>query len=189
LAQRVSLNSLLMKIISKSVNDTLKIGKVIAKNLEKADIVCLFGELGSGKTVLTKGIASGLGIKRSKVISPSFVLIRQYSTAKMPFYHLDLYRLKTIEDILALGYEEYFYDEGITVIEWADRLKYLLPKEYLKIKLYIKSNSQRLLKISASGKHYKELLDKIYEPRSSRKKSESAIKGRKRGIVRKGRAG
>jgi len=147
-----------MKIISKSVNDTLKIGKVIAKNLREGNIVCLFGELGSGKTVLTKGIASALGIKRRKVISPSFVLIRQYSTAKIPFYHFDLYRLKTIEEILDLGYEEYFYNDGITVVEWADRLKYLLPKEYLKIKLYIKSDSQRLFKFTAFGKHYRELL-------------------------------
>ncbi len=152
-----------MKIISKSVNDTLKIGKVIAKNLRKEDIVCLFGELGSGKTVLTKGIASALGIKRRKVISPSFVLIRQYSTAKIPFYHFDLYRLKTIEEILDLGYEEYFYNDGITVVEWTDRLKYILPKEYLKIKLYIKSDSQRLFKFTAFGKHYRELLGKIYE--------------------------
>ena len=147
-----------MKIISKSVNDTLKIGKVIAKNLREGNIVCLFGELGSGKTVLTKGIASALGIKRRKVISPSFVLIRQYSTAKIPLYHFDLYRLKTIEEILDLGYEEYFYNDGITVVEWADRLKYLLPKEYLKIKLYIKSDSQRLFKFTAFGKHYRELL-------------------------------
>jgi len=152
-----------MRIISKSVNDTINIGKVIAKDLRKGDIVCLFGELGSGKTVLTKGIASGLGIKRRKVISPSFVLIRQYSTAKIPLYHFDLYRLKTIEDILALGYEEYFYDDGITVVEWADRLKFILPKEYLKIKLYIKSDSQRLLQISAFGKYYRELSARIYE--------------------------
>ena len=152
-----------MKIISKSVNDTINIGKAIAKNLRKGDIVCLFGELGSGKTVLTKGIASSLGIKKSKVISPSFVLIRQYSTAKIPLYHFDLYRLKTIEDILALGYEEYFYDEGITVIEWADRLKCLLPKEYLSIKLCVKSDAQRLLELSAFGRRYKELLGKIHE--------------------------
>src|SRR3989338_9719788 len=152
-----------MKIISKSVNDTINIGKVIAKNLCKSDIVCLFGELGCGKTVLTKGIASGLGIKRRKVISPSFVLIRQYSTAKIPLYHFDLYRLKVIEDILALGYEEYFYDDGITVVEWADRLKYLLPEEYLKIRLSIKSDSQRLLQFSAFGRHYRELLARIHE--------------------------
>jgi len=152
-----------MKIISKSVNETINIGKVIARNLQKGDIVCLFGELGSGKTVLIKGLAWGLGIERRKVISPSFVLIRRYSTAKIPLYHFDLYRLKRIEEILALGYEEYFYDDGITVVEWADRLKYLLPKEYLKIKLSIKSDSQRLLHIDAFGKHYRGLLGKIYE--------------------------
>lgn len=152
-----------MKVISRSVKDTLKIGRVIAINLRKGDIICLFGELGSGKTVLSKGIASALGVKRSKVISPSFVLIRQYSTARIPLYHFDLYRLKTIEDIFALGYEEYFYDDGITVIEWADRLKYLLPDEYLKIKLYIKSESERRLEFTAFGKHHKELLRKIYE--------------------------
>ncbi len=152
-----------MKIISKSVKDTLKIGKTIAQNLRKGDIICLFGELGSGKTVLTKGIASGLGVKRSRIISPSFVLIRQYSAARIPLYHFDLYRLKKIEDVLALGYEEYFYGEGVTVIEWSERLKCLLPKEYLKIKLYVKSDSRRSLEFSASGKRYKELLGKIYE--------------------------
>ncbi|MFH1269988.1 MAG: tRNA (adenosine(37)-N6)-threonylcarbamoyltransferase complex ATPase subunit type 1 TsaE [Candidatus Omnitrophota bacterium] len=152
-----------MKIISKSVNDTLKIGRGIARNLRKGDIICLFGELGSGKTVLSKGIASALGLKKSEVISPSFVLIRQYSTARIPFYHFDLYRLERIEDIFALGYEEYFYDDGITVVEWADRLKYLLPGEYLKIKLYIRSDSQRLFEFTAFGKYYKGLLRKIHE--------------------------
>lgn len=152
-----------MKIISKSVNDTIKIGKLIAKNIQKGGIICLFGELGSGKTILTKGIASGLGIKRNRVISPSFVLIRQYSTGRIPFYHMDLYRLKAPKDIFVLGYEEYLYDKCLTVIEWADRLGYFLPQEYLKIELFAKPKNQRLLKFSAMGKCYKELLDKIDE--------------------------
>jgi len=146
-----------MKITSNSVKDTLKIGKIIAKNLHEGDIICLFGQLGSGKTVLTKGIAQGLGIKKDKIISPTFVLIRQYR-AKLPFFHLDLYRLKESKDILALGYEEYLYNNGITVIEWADRLRYLLPEEYLKIELFIKAASQRLIKFSPIGRHYKGLL-------------------------------
>ncbi len=152
-----------MKIISKSASDTLNIGKKIAKSLRKADIICLFGDLGSGKTVLTKGIASGLGVKKNKVVSPSFVLIRQYALAKIPLYHFDLYRLNIPEDVLALGYEEYLYDEGVTVIEWADRLKYILPKEYLKISLRVKSNSQRTLEFNAFGKRHKQLLGEIYE--------------------------
>jgi tRNA threonylcarbamoyladenosine biosynthesis protein TsaE len=152
-----------MKIISKSVSDTLKIGKLIAKRLKRGDIVCLFGEFGSGKTVLTKGVASGLGIKRNIVISPSFVLIREYRGRETSLYHFDLYRLKAERDILNLGYEEYLYDDGITIIEWADRLKSLLPKEYLKIELLIKGDSERLLQINGRGEHYKRLVEKIYE--------------------------
>lgn len=152
-----------MEIISKSVNDTINIGKRIAKNLKPADIICLFGELGSGKTILAKGIALGLGIKGISVSSPSFILMRKH-LGKFPFYHFDLYRLKTPQDILKLGYEEYLYNEAISVIEWADRLKYLMPDEFLKIELsIIKVNSQRLLKFTARGRRYKELLEKIHE--------------------------
>jgi len=152
-----------MKIISKSVNRTLNIGKAIAKSLKKGDIICLFGQLGSGKTLLAKGIASGLGIDKERIISPSFVLIRQHIGKKLPFYHFDLYRLKAARDIFGLGYEEYFYDEGVTVIEWADRLKYLLPQDFLKIELRVKGNNQRLFKFTPLGRRYKELLDNIHE--------------------------
>lgn len=152
-----------MEIISKSVNNTIRVGNLIAKNSKPKDIICLFGQLGSGKTVLTKGIAQGLGIKRGKVTSPSFVLIREYPKARLPLYHFDLYRLKAQKDILALGYEEYLYGDGVTVVEWADRLNYLLPKEFLKIELFIKENSQRLLKFKAFGKRYRELCEASYE--------------------------
>lgn len=152
-----------MKIISHSVADTLKIGQAIAKNLQKGNIVCLFGDLGSGKTALTKGIAAGLGVKKNIVISPSFVLIRQYHTGRIPLYHFDLYKLDAPRDLLALGYEGYLYDEAVSVIEWADRLKYLLPQEYLKIKLYIKGDKQRLVEMTAHGRGYKGVLSKIYE--------------------------
>ena len=152
-----------MEIISKSVKDTINIGKAIAKNLKLGDIICLFGELGSGKTVLTKGIALGLGIERKRLISPSFVLIREHSQGKLPLYHLDLYRLKEARDILVLGYEEYLYGEGVTVIEWADRLKYLIPAEFLKIELFIKENSKRKIKFTAFGRSYKKLLERIHE--------------------------
>ncbi len=152
-----------MQIISKSVNQTLKIGRLIAKNLTAGDIVCLIGDLGTGKTVLTKGIAQGLGIKKNEITSPTFVLIHQYNNTHLPFYHFDLYRLKSPKDILDLGYQEYFYSQGITVIEWADRLKYLKPCEFLKINLLVKNENSRLLKFEAEGRHYKELLRKIHE--------------------------
>lgn len=152
-----------MKIVSNSVSQTLKIGRIIAKNLQKGDIICLSGRLGSGKTVLTKGIAWGLGIDKKRIISPSFVLIRQYTRGRLPFYHLDLYRLKRTKDIFGLGYEEYLYSDGVTVIEWADRLKYLLPKRNLNIQLFIKGDKQRSLKVTAWGERYKELLSNINE--------------------------
>lgn len=148
-------------MISNSISETIKIGKAIARNLQKGDIICLSGQLGSGKTILVKGIACGLGIDQDKIISPTFVLIRQYAKAKIPFYHFDLYRLKSPEEILVLGYEEYFYAEAVTAIEWPERLKYLLPKECLKVKLLVKGERKRMLNFSASGRHYRELLDNI----------------------------
>jgi tRNA threonylcarbamoyladenosine biosynthesis protein TsaE len=151
-----------MQILSHSVNETLRIGKKLSRNLKEGDIVCLFGRLGAGKTILVKGIASGLGMKKEKVISPTFVFIRQYKTGKSFLYHFDLYRVKEPKEIFALGYEEYFYNDGITVIEWADRLKYLLPRECLRVELCLKMGTKRLLKFSAIGKHYKKLLENIH---------------------------
>ncbi len=149
-------------ILSRSVTDTSNIGKAIAAHAKAGGIVCLFGELGSGKTVLTKGIARGLGIKQNEIISPTFVLIRQYQEGRLPLYHFDLYRLKNDRDILGLGYEEYLDGAGLVVIEWADRLKYLLPKEYLKVQLLVKGQRERGIRFQAFGKHYQELLKEIY---------------------------
>lgn len=155
--------NLTMKVVSDSVSDTLKLGRIVAKRLKKGDIICLYGKLGSGKTVLSKGIAWGLGLPIDKVISPTFVLIRQYPNARLPLYHFDLYRLGLFKEITALGYEEYFYGEGVSVIEWADRLGCLLPEEYLKIQLSITSDKRRCLSFSSFGKRYKELLEGINE--------------------------
>jgi tRNA threonylcarbamoyladenosine biosynthesis protein TsaE len=151
-----------MELISGSTQKTLVIGKLISRKLKKGDIVCLFGDLGSGKTVLTKGISLGLGVDKDKVTSPTFVILRQHE-GKFPIYHFDLYRLNSPEDILGLGYEEYFFDEGISVIEWADKLGKLLPKEFLRIRLMVIGENKRLIKISAEGIRYKKLLEDICE--------------------------
>lgn len=152
-----------LKITSNSVKDTINIGKAIARNLRKGDIICLFGQLGSGKTVLTKGIALGLGVKEAQVTSPSFVLLRQYLEANLPLYHFDFYRLEGQSEIVKLGCEEYFYGDGVSVIEWADRLESLLPKEYLRIELSIAGTKSRRLALAAFGIRYQELLSKINE--------------------------
>lgn len=143
------------------MEETLKIGKNLAKNLWPGDVIGLCGELGSGKTVLTKGIASGLGIAASNIISPTFVLIRQHQGGRLPLYHFDLYRLGNTKEIMALGYEEYLYGCGVSVIEWADKLGYLLPQEILKINLSITDKQKRALEFKANGKHYQELITKL----------------------------
>ncbi|MFA4984445.1 MAG: tRNA (adenosine(37)-N6)-threonylcarbamoyltransferase complex ATPase subunit type 1 TsaE [Candidatus Omnitrophota bacterium] len=149
-------------IESCSVKDTVNLGRRIAGKFQPGDIVCLFGGLGSGKTVLTQGIAWGLGIKKEGVISPTFVLLRQYQRARIPLYHFDLYRLKGDNDVLALGYEEYLYGRGVSVIEWANRLKYLLPREYLGVELLIKGPKRRGIKLHAHGSRYRQLLKDLY---------------------------
>lgn len=151
-----------MKILSRTVTQTLSIGRRIALKLLGGEIILLSGSLGAGKTVLAKGIAKGLGIKQTQVISPTFVLLRVHQ-GKYFLHHFDLYRLKTPQDILSLGYEEYLYSDAITLIEWPQRLKFLLPKEFLKIKLCIKGKQQRSLHFIAKGLRYKQLLEKINE--------------------------
>ena len=133
--------------------------------LVPGNIVCLFGTLGAGKTVLVKGMARGLGISQNEVISPSFVLIREYLPVgrkyKIALYHLDLYRLSNPKDILKLGYEEYLYGQGICVIEWAQRLEGFLPSEFLKIELEIKSKTKRAIRLIANSGLYRRLLTKL----------------------------
>ncbi|MBL7151540.1 MAG: tRNA (adenosine(37)-N6)-threonylcarbamoyltransferase complex ATPase subunit type 1 TsaE [Candidatus Omnitrophica bacterium] len=155
-----------MKVTSHSRQDTIKLGRIIARYLKPEDILCLFGELGAGKTVLVKGIAEGLGIDKKKVVSPSFILLRIHEKARLPLYHFDLYRMGSPEAIACAGFEEYLCAEGVCVIEWADRMKYLLPQEFLKIELLIKGKNSRLLNLSAFGERYKKLLRQIYEPRT-----------------------
>jgi tRNA threonylcarbamoyladenosine biosynthesis protein TsaE len=152
-----------MKIISDSVHRTLRIGRLISRSVRRGDIICLWGQLGSGKTVLAKGIAHGLGIGKDDIVSPTFVLMRQYTNAKIPFYHLDLYRLDSPFEILRLGYEEYFYGDGVTVIEWADRLDQLMPQEYLSIRLSIRGKNLRWLDLCGVGRRYIELVEDIHE--------------------------
>lgn len=153
-----------MIILSRSVSQTQKIGGVIARRLMPGDIICLFGELGSGKTVLVKGMARALGVDGSEVVSPSFVLMRTFEGEKFPLHHFDLYRLQEPVHIAALGYEEYFYGSAVAVIEWAQRLDGLLPAEYLRIEARLgKEKTQRRYKLSGVGKRHKELLEGISE--------------------------
>ncbi|MBI5124197.1 MAG: tRNA (adenosine(37)-N6)-threonylcarbamoyltransferase complex ATPase subunit type 1 TsaE [Candidatus Omnitrophica bacterium] len=137
-------------LISKSVDETIDLGAKLAKKLKKGDIVALVGDLGAGKTVFTKGIAKGLGVKNARYVnSPTFVIIKEYK-GKLPLYHFDLYRLDHYTSFDEMNYEEYFYGAGVTVIEWADKIRKILPKKYIEVKLAVAGENKREILIKSS---------------------------------------
>lgn len=140
-------------ILSKSTDQTIKLGERLARHLKKGDIVCLQGDLGSGKTTFIKGVAKGLKIAPAKVNSPTFVLMNAYQ-GRLPLYHFDLYRLENTGEVGAIGYEEFLYGDGVSVIEWAERLGGLTPKEHLRVELRHKGENERSIKFSAAGERY-----------------------------------
>ena len=130
-------------MLTNSASETMLIAEKLAKGLKPGDIIALSGDLGSGKTTFTKGIGKGLGVKDSRRInSPTFVLIKEYS-GKIPLYHLDLYRLDALKEIENLAVEEYIYGTGVTVIEWAEKIKCLLPEKHILVKFKVKGDTKR----------------------------------------------
>ncbi len=147
--------------ISKSAEDTKKLGKKLAPLLCKGDVVALSGELGSGKTTFTKGIAEGLDVEGSKYVnSPSFVIAKEYN-GKIPLYHLDLYRIKNDLAMETIGYEEYLWSDGICVIEWAEKILKLLPEEHIRIEFYFNDHNARRIKFVPKGAKYAKIPGKL----------------------------
>ena len=141
--------------------ETEIIGKVVGMHLKPGDVVSLFGELGAGKTCFTRGIACGLGIGNEvPIVSPSFTLINEYP-GKIPLYHFDLYRLDHIERIFDLGYQEYFYGNGVTVIEWGEKIVDFLPEEYLRVHFSIPTDKMRGIKVEGQGKRFIAIIKKL----------------------------
>ena len=106
----------------------------IGENLKRGDVLCLDGDLGVGKTVFTKGVAAGLGIK-DDVSSPTFTLIQEYYGGRLPLYHFDVYRIDGPWDMDDLGYDEYFYGEGVCLVEWGSRIKELFPESTIYVRI------------------------------------------------------
>lgn len=148
------------EFVSKSPEETIGIGEHLGKWLKKGDIICFFGDLGSGKTTFIKGIAKGLKIGQKKVHSPTFVLMNVYQ-GRLPLFHFDLYRLEDAQEISDLGCDEFFYDDGVSVIEWANRLGTFLPEEYLRIDLKHRKLDERVIRLSAKGLRYQNIVGKI----------------------------
>ncbi len=121
-----------MILESLETKDTYQLGKSMGEKAEKGDIYLLLGDLGVGKTVFTKGFADGLGI-REPISSPTFTIIQEYEEGRLPFYHFDVYRIGDTEEMEEIGYEDYFYGEGVCLIEWANLIEELLPHTAKKI--------------------------------------------------------
>ncbi len=116
-----------IKVIeSFSPEDTLELGREMGRNAKPGDVYTLIGDLGVGKTVFTQGIADGLEIEES-ICSPTFTIVQVYEEGRMPFYHFDVYRIGDIEEMDEIGYEDYFYGEGLCMIEWANLIEEILP--------------------------------------------------------------
>ena len=114
-------------IESFSADETLKLGQSLGKQAKPGEVYTLIGDLGVGKTVLTQGIAEGLGIDEP-ICSPTFTIVQVYEEGRMPFYHFDVYRIGDIEEMDEIGYEDYFYGDGLTMLEWANLIEEILPE-------------------------------------------------------------
>ncbi|MBN2567873.1 MAG: tRNA (adenosine(37)-N6)-threonylcarbamoyltransferase complex ATPase subunit type 1 TsaE [Deltaproteobacteria bacterium] len=156
-----------VELISNNVDDTINIGVVIGRNLREGDVVALIGDLGSGKTCIAGGIARGLGVSGDFcVTSPTFTLVNEYS-GRIPFYHLDLYRLAGPEDLEDLGYEEYFFGRGVAVVEWAEKIDDIIPSDSIFIHLKHHDERKRKIAISCKGDNGREIIKKISKEASS----------------------
>jgi tRNA threonylcarbamoyladenosine biosynthesis protein TsaE len=137
-------------LTSEGADETRRIGQIIGRFLQKGDIIALIGELGSGKTCITQGIARGINVPENYyVTSPTFTLINEYP-GRIPLYHLDIYRLSGSQDLIDMGYEEYFYGDGVIIIEWAEKIIDILPDDTLFIHFMYVDENKRTINISGN---------------------------------------
>jgi len=115
-----------------SYGDTFRTGFLLGEKAGPGDVYCLCGDLGVGKTVFTQGFAKGLGIEEP-VQSPTFTIVQEYEEGRLPFYHFDVYRIGDVEEMDEIGYEDYIYGQGVSLIEWANLIGEILPEHYTKI--------------------------------------------------------
>lgn len=138
-------------------DETERLGERLAEQLKAGDVITLEGDLGAGKTTFTKGIARGLGVQRV-VNSPTFTIIKEYE-GHLPLYHMDVYRLEDQDE--DLGFDEYFYGDGVTVVEWAQFIQDMLPEEYLTITIKHVKEEEREFIFIPNGKRYVRICEEL----------------------------
>lgn len=157
-------------LYSFSSQETQSIGEKIGRCLVSGQVMALCGDLGAGKTCLVQGIARGLQVLDRYIPSPTFTIMNEYQ-GRLPLYHFDVYRLVGPEEMEALGYEEFFYGEGVTVIEWAEKIAPLLPQDHLRVFLFSHSPKIRKLSFESYGEKSGNLLGLFrylsFRPKSS----------------------
>jgi tRNA threonylcarbamoyladenosine biosynthesis protein TsaE len=150
----------MLEIRLKGLYETEKFGTKLGEVLQSGDIVCLNGELGAGKTTLTKSIGKGLGVEEY-ITSPTFALINEYE-GRVRVYHFDVYRLENVDELYDLGFDEYFYGNGVSIVEWAEKIEKLLPKERIIINIDKgKTLDERIIVITGEGNRYKEIIKEL----------------------------
>lgn len=145
-------------VTSKSLQDTDRFGRICADVLPAGTTVALVGTLGAGKTRLVQAIAAALDIDRNDVTSPTFVLCQEYHGTRA-IYHMDAYRVQDEDEFLELGPSEYFESPGITLVEWADRVRECLPSDYIEIRIDVTGETARRLTVTAIGDRYAATID------------------------------
>ena len=148
-----------LELVSRSPEQTQKLGVRIGELALPDDTFLLVGDLGTGKTCLTQGIAWGLGIKEYAA-SPSFIVVRELY-GRLPLYHIDLFRLNHIAEIVDLGLDDYLYGKGVCVVEWAEKGFSVLPVDHLLIQINYLSDTERSFQLKPSGKRYQKLLAQL----------------------------
>ena len=123
-----------MEKISNSPEETYALGKLLGGQAKPGQVYCLDGDLGVGKTIFTQGFAAGLGIDEP-VNSPTFTIVQQYDSGRLPLYHLDVYRIGDVSEMVEIGYEDCFYGEGVCLIEWSQLIPEILPDEVIRIRI------------------------------------------------------
>lgn len=121
-----------MRIETNSAEETFRLGEKLGQQALPGQIYTLNGDLGVGKTVFTQGVARGLGIQEP-VNSPTFTIVQEYSQGRLPFYHFDVYRIGDVEEMEEIGYDDYFFGEGICLIEWAQLIEEILPEQLISV--------------------------------------------------------
>lgn len=150
----------MFSIITSSPEQTWRIGEMLGSRLKPGDTLCLYGDLGAGKTNFAYGIAQGLNVREQYITSPTFTFVNEYQ-GRVPFYHIDLYRLEDHGELENIGFEEYIESDGVTVIEWAEKAEDDLPQERLSVYLSYVNEKNRELGFLAEGERYQNLLAEL----------------------------